>query len=730
MPKPEDIPSRHDEDDDMIEIVIEGNAFAVDNARKEVLKIVGEKASTVNQKLRGIPAEFYPFIAGPNNARVQQLEGEKGVQIRVPTHHTWTTQPPPTVAGPGQRPQFRPAANDSHIVLGGERSAVQEARAEIERLVEDLRNQLTLEQLAINQGRHQFIVGPRGIPVEEFLAETGCAIILPSDPEDDNITIVGPASQVQTGIERAMDLASSLNSTNIDISRMHRNAPGGASAHARNLTRYLRERKEIERLEKLHDAFIVTPMLTEGAAPWELYSRDAKNAMRAQAEISSIVNGHPPSRMTNVPVDPFFHQHLRSQIKPTLRQNYGVHMVLPGPGEDAVLLVFEGPSGLEPEYQVPRSQPSPDEVRSFQRGLEDARKHILDLVNSQQQLTSQKIDVPLKFHDKLKKFVAKEKAAQSANGIPVSVSSNGSVVTFKGPQSAVEEFTQKVNAFLEQEKADEKERGFTMSFDFPQKHANRLIGKGGSYIRELREKFDVEIQVNDGKVELKGPKAKAEAAKSHISSLGKQWADEVNYTLKIDPKFHRELIGQGGSQIHRLQDRYHVEIYFPRFGRSGKDDHSNADAASDAGKKSRRVQAEDEVTIRGPTNGADKAREEILNLLLYLNDTGHTASVTVPRALVPTLIGTKGATMDALRLQTGARIDVSGSKDAKDSAPAEITIKGTKTQVAEAKKLIEEKKNEFESTVTKSVEVDKKHHGVLIGPGGKLSEILGVFVII
>lgn len=399
MPKLDDTTGPNDDDDDAtVDVHIEGNALAAEMARVEVLKIAGERTATVNHKLRGIPAEFYPFIAGPHNTRINDLEQGKNLRVNVPAHHTWTKQPPPQITTPGQPPNFLPAAPDNHITLSGDRPAVQEARVEIERLAEELRRQLTLEQLAINKGRHQFIVGERGIPSHEFLADTGCAIILPGDADDEMITIVGPADQVQAGIERAMDLASSMHSTNLDISRQHRNAPGGASAHARNVTRYLQQRKEIERLEKLHSAHIVTPLLPDGAAPWELYSRDGKNAIRAQSEITSIVNGHPPSRMSHIDVDPFFHQHLRKEVIPKVQQDYGVYTVIPDESDAnaPVLLVFEGPSGAQPDYQVPRTQPTPAEVQAFQQSLEDARKYMLEIIGGQEEITSQAIDVPQK----------------------------------------------------------------------------------------------------------------------------------------------------------------------------------------------------------------------------------------------------------------------------------------------------------------------------------------------
>ena len=331
-----------------------------------------------------------------------------------------------------------------------------------------------------------------------------------------------------------------------------------------------------------------------------------------------------------------------------------------------------------------------------------------------------------RFHDKLKKFIKSEmNKEREAGNIPVRINQSGTKLTIRGPKPAVETLIEKINNFVEQAIQDDKERGFTMSFDFPQKHANQLIGKGGSFINELREKFDVDIKVDDGKVELKGPKAKAEAAKSHISKLGSQWADEATHTLLVDPKFHRELIGQGGTQINKLQKKYNVQIHFPRSARPVKDDQSNGDAASDSGKKSnRRDQAPNEVIVKGPKKGADGAREEILELVQYLQDNAFTATVSVQQSQVPSLIGQGGKLMDELRTTTGARIDVPNSKDAKDaSGNVDIQIRGTKSQVAQAKKLIEEKKNVYNDTITKHLEVDKKHHRALIGGGGKLDSV-------
>ncbi|KAH8684762.1 putative KH domain-containing protein [Tricladium varicosporioides] len=723
MPKMEDAPEAMD-DDDYINVMVEGNPIAIRLAQEAINKIANERGAAVNVKLRDIPAEFYPFLAGPNNAQAEALEQAHGIQMRVPPHHTWTSRPPPAVPSGPDAPVFLPAAGDNHIALAGDRVAVQAARAEIARRAQQLQHELTIIKDNIDRGRHQFIVGNRGLPVEQFFAETGCSIVLPGqglsadDDDYEKITIIGPADRTQAAMDRAIDLAMGMQTSSLTLPT----APG-AKEHARNLTQYLRECKEIERIEKLYESHIFTELNADGsAAPWQLYSRDGKNVIKARSEINRILEAHPPTRMTTVPMDPFFHPHLKAHFAPEVKTKYGVSVVTPQMSDASlpVLLVFEGESAKESEYQVPRGRPSAAEVKSFQQGLQEARQHILDIIKSQSEIESKTIDVPRIFHDKLKKFIKEEQQKRAADQFPVRVKAEGTRITLFGPAPSVKSLSAKVEAFVEQATEDEKERGFTMSFDFPQKHANQLIGRGGSYISELRDKFDVDIKVDDGKVELKGPKAKAEAAKAHISKLGAQWADEATYILKIEPQYHSEIIGAKGGQINKLLDRYKVQIHFPRSARAPRDDQSNADAASDAGRRGpRREQEPDEVIVKGPKKGADGAREEILSLLQYYKDNSHTASVSVQAGQIPSLIGSRGAAMDEIRQITQARIDIPNARDFEDpSSRVEIQIKGTKAQVAQAKKMIEEKKEVFDNTVTKTLEVEKKFHGALIGPQG------------
>lgn len=399
VPRPDES-SMHAEDDDgaTIDVTIEGDAVAAEMARREIEAIVNDRTSTVNMRLKDIPSEFYPFIAGPHNSRVSALEEGRDLQIRVPQYHTWSDQPPPQAPSSDQRPSFAPQQGH-HIQISGDRLAAQDARAEIERQIQELRQRITLSQIPVPRGQHQFIVGDRGNSLHDFLQETGCAIILPPDSDDSEmVTITGPPENIEQGINKIIDMASSMQSSNVDISRQHTNAPMGAQAHARALTKYLLERQAVGQLERLHDAHIVIPSSEDAPMTWELYSRDGKNLFRARSDIMNIINAHPPTRLSQMDVDPFFHQHIREQSAQQVLNDYGVHLIIPDEVEQTpqLLLVYEGLGDTGREYELPKQRPSPAEVAQFERGLREAQKHILDMISGQQEIIAKSIAVPKK----------------------------------------------------------------------------------------------------------------------------------------------------------------------------------------------------------------------------------------------------------------------------------------------------------------------------------------------
>ena len=254
-----------------------------------------------------------------------------------------------------------------------------------------------------------------------------------------------------------------------------------------------------------------------------------------------------------------------------------------------------------------------------------------------------------------------------------------------------------------------------MSFDYPQKFASYLIGRRGDNIKKVSEDYDVEINYQDSKVELKGPKAKCEACKAHIMSLARKLEDEATLQVIIAPQYHYELKGAKGSQVIRLEDRYKVRINFPRTAAAPADD---ADGATEGSVKNFPAQAPNVVVIKGPRKGAEEAREELMNLANYLVEHSHSSTISVSQKQIPSIIGAGGRELDQLRLETGCSFDMPKKDQIDASGRGEIRLKGTKAQVEAGKKVLLERIKTFDNTVTKSLEVDPKFHKIIIGPSG------------
>lgn len=308
------------------------------------------------------------------------------------------------------------------------------------------------------------------------------------------------------------------------------------------------------------------------------------------------------------------------------------------------------------------------------------------------------------------KYVSRELSA-----IPVRIRENGEEVHLRSHADDVNKIAEKIIEFVAEQEREEHERGYVVSFAFPAKFANQLIGRKGENINMLREEFDVSIDYNDstGTVEVQGPKAKAHAAQGRIVALAKKLEDIANYTIKVPTEYHRDLIGTRGSQVNRLQDRYNVHVQFPRSS------NVSGDKTTGIAQQPRTAQAADEIIIRGPRKGADATRDELLSLHQWIVDHSHSDSVSVAQSQIPLLIGAGGREMDKLRTDTGANIDVPNTDDTPDEhGRVEIILKGTKTQVEEARSILLGKAKEFDATVVKTINVDPSHHKALIGKMG------------
>ncbi|RMZ83308.1 hypothetical protein DV738_g1161, partial [Chaetothyriales sp. CBS 135597] len=702
-------------DPDTATVVIKGHSAGVRQVYEQISNQAKALQPTVDLPVRDIPPELFPFLAGPHNSQVQKLQQDRDLQIHIPDFYR-RQQTPPTREEGG--PLFIPHGN-SHIHIFGDQAAARQAQADLQLLARQIQEQLVLEELAAEQILHPYIVGDRGVDPLEFSARTGCAIVLPPDHHDsDEVHIIGPRDRIQDGIDYATELMSKKHNRAIDLQKQFQDAPQGHSRHSRALAQYL-QRKAIDReFRHSHGAEIMFPSHASSAPAWNVIHDDPTKALAARNELHKIAQAYPTPRIQLVEVDPFFHPHLQALHENSF-QNLGVHMIVPDSGEDAVVLVYEGPRSDSP-FSFPRTRPTPSDIQNFERALQQAEAQLKASI-PHQGISQSQIHVPQKHYDRVRKFADSYPKPARPNSFPVQVDfgdhyARDDQIFLRGPESSdIADLQKAIEKFLLEVEEEEKERSYTTSFDFPSKFNKNLIGKGGQNINSLREKHDVDIDTREnGKVKIQGPPKKAEACKAEILKTLRQWEDEVNYVIKIDPKYHGMLVGRNGENLRRLQTNTNnlVRIDFPRISKAA-DDASVGDNASEAGGPR---QAVDEIKIRGPKAKADQVRSELLDLKAYLEENSYTATVSVDSKQIGSLIGRGGQEMEKLRVDTGAQIDIPKG----DNGPrTTIQLKGTKQQVEKAKAELQKRAREFDSIVVKTINVDRKHHKTLIGQAGQ-----------
>jgi len=174
--------------------------------------------------------------------------------------------------------------------------------------------------------------------------------------------------------------------------------------------------------------------------------------------VMNLISGHPPTRFHAVDVNPFFHEHLRGQAATRIREQHGVHVVVPDDTEEGtVILVYED-NAAAPDYEFPRRQPSPQDAKAFQQALQAAQAQILGLFEGQQSIVTRDLEAPVKFHDKIRRHVDRHHQSQPQGQIPVQVFYGGSSqpaqkratapsVSVRGPEDSADALLQSLLAF-------------------------------------------------------------------------------------------------------------------------------------------------------------------------------------------------------------------------------------------------------------------------------------------
>jgi polyribonucleotide nucleotidyltransferase len=233
---------------------------------------------------------------------------------------------------------------------------------------------------------------------------------------------------------------------------------------------------------------------------------------------------------------------------------------------------------------------------------------------------------------------------------------------------------------------------------------------GGVNIKKIRDETQTEIDLpaegdeSNDVIVITGKKENVTDASERIKKIQNELANIITEEIQIPPKYYNSIIGAGGKLISSIMEECGgVSIKFP-----------TPESKSD------------KVTIRGPKDDVERAKQQLLELSNEKQLSSFTAEVRANPKHHRFLIGKKGASIKKIRDSTGARI-IFPSNDDKDKEV--ITIIGKKESVETAKSQLEAIICEVNNNTEGEMDVLPKYHRHFVARRGevinKISEECG-----
>ncbi|XP_064194944.1 vigilin-like [Anguilla rostrata] len=706
--------------DQGLSIMVSGKMDEVMKARKEIVSRLQTQATATV----AIPKEHHRFVIGKNGEKLQELELRTATKIQIPrpddpsnlikisgtkeglekarheillisaeqdkravervsidkVYHPFITGAYNKVVGEmmqetGTRINVPPpSVNKTEIVITGEKEQVAQAVVMIRKIYEEKKKSSTTIAVEVKKSQHKYVIGPKGNTLQEILEKTGVSVeIPPSDSSSETIILRGEPTRLGQALTEVYAKANSYTVSSVSApSWLHRFIIGKKGQNLAKVT---------QQMPKVHIEF------TEGEDKITLEG-PTKDMQLVQSQFEAIVMDL-VSRMdfAEISVDPKFHRHLIGKGGANInriKEQHKVSVRIPPDNEKSNLIRIEG----DPQ------------------GVQEAKKELLELASRMENERTKDMIIEQRFHraiigqkgENIKEV--RDKFPEVIINFP-DPAQKSDIVQFRGPRNEVE----KCSKFMQKMVAEMVENSFSVSVPiFKQFHRN-IIGKGGANIKKIREETNTKIDLpaensNSEMIVITGKKANCEAAKNRILAIQKELANITEMEVSIPSKLHNSLIGSKGRFVRSIMEECGgVHIHFPSEG-SGIDT----------------------VTIRGPAEDVEKARNQLLSLAEEKQTKSHTAELRAKPEYHKFLIGKGGGNIRKVRDSTGARIIFPTAED-KDQEL--ITVVGTEEAVRDAAKELEGLIKSLDNVVEDFITVDPKHHRYFVARRGQVLRDIG-----
>merc|ERR1719392_545859 len=236
---------------------------------------------------------------------------------------------------------------------------------------------------------------------------------------------------------------------------------------------------------------------------------------------------------------------------------------------------------------------------------------------------------------------------------------------------------------------------FNVSVSCPTWLHKYIIGKKGTGIQKISQDLQkVHIVFNDDDtIKVDGPPDEVEKAKTELESQAGVLIKTMAFAdVKVDAKYHKHIIGKGGSTINKIKSETDVTINIPD---------------TDSGVTV--------IRIEGNKAGAEKAKKELMDMTEKMENEKE-KDLIIENRFHRQLIGPKGENIEKIR-KDFANVQISFPDLGVKSDI--VKLRGPKKDVDECTKYFNKIVKEMqESSFQVKVPIFKQFHKFIIGKGG------------
>lgn len=303
-------------------------------------------------------------------------------------------------------------------------------------------------------------------------------------------------------------------------------------------------------------------------------------------------------------------------------------------------------------------------IIGLEYNLNQAKSYISAEVKKWADIITKELLVPTRFHGSL---IGPQGAyrirLEKKYSVYIKFPKEGETVIIRGPSRGVKGAYEELRALLD----FEIENGHKEVIQVPVGFVNRVIGKSGERINDIKAEFGVELNFLDrsdsekaaktGFVELEivGSRSNIKEATKEVNTIIHEASDFITQSLEnINPKWFSEIIGIGGSQLKEVISKAGGD------GIKGK----RVDVPNAKSEKSA-------ITIEGPKDFVSKVKNQIEQLVTELENSVQ-KELDIPSEKYGALIGPGGSVRRELESKFKVRISVPNKND----TSGKVTISG------------------------------------------------------